>query len=193
MCCETKRKIADCVKELVLSKEISKITIHDIMQKTNMSRQSFYYHFQDIYDVLDWIVIHDMIEVSDCEGLSGEEWILKIVHLLQGDWIFYKKVVRQISWPAILMHVKEPMEERVGRVLCSCDAEYCTCHTAQLHFGIQFFSTSLCYYLMDLVYQNRKISDEEILQELHFLLALWKGFQNIEDYHETKISSSLSA
>ena len=59
MCYATKKKIADCVKTLVRKKEISKITIQDIMDETHMSRQSFYYHFKDIYDVIRWIGMND--------------------------------------------------------------------------------------------------------------------------------------
>ena len=59
MCYATKRKIADCVKQLMKKKEIRKITIQDIMDATNMSRQSFYYHFKDIYDVLEWVARYD--------------------------------------------------------------------------------------------------------------------------------------
>lgn len=59
MCYSTKKKIADCVRQLMKRKEISKITIGDIMEATGMSRQSFYYHFKDIYDVLEWIGCND--------------------------------------------------------------------------------------------------------------------------------------
>ena len=52
MCYSTKKKIADCVRQLMKRKEISKITIGDIMEATGMSRQSFYYHFKDIYAVM---------------------------------------------------------------------------------------------------------------------------------------------
>lgn len=48
MCYATKRKIADCVKVLMRHKEISKITIQDVMDETHMSRQSFYYYFKDL-------------------------------------------------------------------------------------------------------------------------------------------------
>ena len=47
MCYSTKKKIADCVRQLMKRKEISKITIGDIMEATGMSRQSFYYHFKE--------------------------------------------------------------------------------------------------------------------------------------------------
>ena len=59
MCDTTKRKIADCVKQLMRRQDISRITIQDVMEATGMSRQSFYYHFKDIYDVLEWIMEKD--------------------------------------------------------------------------------------------------------------------------------------
>ena len=52
MCCNTKEKIATAVKELMRQKSIRKITVQDIMDETGMKRQSFYYHFQDVYDLL---------------------------------------------------------------------------------------------------------------------------------------------
>lgn len=185
MCCVTKRKIADCVKELVHGKEIRKITIQDIMNKTNMSRQSFYYHFQDIYDVLEWIILNDVIAEADCEENDLEGWILELIHAMQNDWVFYKKAVRQIPWPTILSHVKCSVEEKVGKLFCSYDSEYCIRHPEEFRRGIQFFSASLCYYLMDLVHQNRKLSDDEIIQELHFLISLWKGFQCMGEHRES--------
>ena len=90
MCYSTKRKIADCVKELMYHKEIRKITIQDIMAATNMSRQSFYYHFKDIYDVLEWIAIHDFAEAVNCDENAGlEEWVLKLIQVIQRDKFFY--------------------------------------------------------------------------------------------------------
>ena len=54
MCCNTKEKIALAVKELMRQKSIRKITVQDIMEETGMKRQSFYYHFQDLMDVVEW-------------------------------------------------------------------------------------------------------------------------------------------
>ena len=53
---DTKERIAQTVLEMIRQQPVSKITVQRIMEKTNMKRQSFYYHFKDIYDVLDWSV-----------------------------------------------------------------------------------------------------------------------------------------
>ena len=52
MCCDTKQKIAQALRQLMLERPLKKITVQDLMERTQMKRQTFYYHFQDIYDVL---------------------------------------------------------------------------------------------------------------------------------------------
>ena len=60
MCNDTKRKIAAAVIDMMRTRPVSKITVQQIMEQTQMKRQSFYYHYQDIYDVLEWIVTTDV-------------------------------------------------------------------------------------------------------------------------------------
>lgn len=51
----TKRALAASLKKLLAQKPLSKITIADITEDCGMNRMTFYYHFQDIYDLIDWI------------------------------------------------------------------------------------------------------------------------------------------
>ena len=83
MCYSTKKKIADCVRQLMKRKEISKITIGDIMEATGMSRQSFYYHFKDIYDVLEWIGCNDFKDQLQGQYDSMEKWACDLMEVLQ--------------------------------------------------------------------------------------------------------------
>ena len=46
----TKRALSDSLKKLVLNRPISKITIKDITDGCGLNRQTFYYHFQDIFE-----------------------------------------------------------------------------------------------------------------------------------------------
>ena len=51
----TKRALAASLKKLLAQKPLSKITISDITEDCGINRMTFYYHFQDIYDLIDWI------------------------------------------------------------------------------------------------------------------------------------------
>lgn len=96
MCYSTKKKIADCVRQLMKRKEISKITIGDIMEATGMSRQSFYYHFKDIYDVLEWIGCNDFKDQLQGQYDSMEKWACDLMEVLQRDAQLYEKLANEL-------------------------------------------------------------------------------------------------
>ena len=59
---KTKKKLAGALKELMKTTPFDKITVSDITEKCNVHRQTFYYHFQDRYELLDWIFATEIID-----------------------------------------------------------------------------------------------------------------------------------
>lgn len=160
MCCNTKKKIATAVKELMRQKSIRKITVQDIMDETGMKRQSFYYHFQDIYDVIEWICFKELIHKVDVEQeTSIEEWLGDLIDTIEEDRCFYRKLANEVEWRRIALRAKEPVAEQIEKLLLhSRESEGNT--TEENLFLIDFFSTSLIYYLLDFI-SNKKIMTEE--------------------------------
>ena len=55
----TKRALEQSLKNLLLKKPLTKITISDITADCGMNRMTFYYHFKDIYDLVEWVCLED--------------------------------------------------------------------------------------------------------------------------------------
>ena len=55
----TKRALEASLKNLLLQKPLDKITISDIAEDCGISRMTFYYHFRDIYDLVEWSCAED--------------------------------------------------------------------------------------------------------------------------------------
>lgn len=49
----TKRAMEASLKKLLLEKPLDKITINDITTDCGINRMTFYYHFKDIYDLVE--------------------------------------------------------------------------------------------------------------------------------------------
>jgi AcrR family transcriptional regulator len=58
----TKRALAEAMKTLMKQYPMEKIKIGDIVALCNMNRQSFYYHFKDKYDLVNWIYYTEFFE-----------------------------------------------------------------------------------------------------------------------------------
>ena len=69
----TKRIIAQSLKELSETKPFDKISVGEIAAKSNVNRQTFYYHFQDKYDLLKWIYKEDFF-LPYLTDISMDNW-----------------------------------------------------------------------------------------------------------------------
>ncbi|MBQ7741190.1 MAG: TetR/AcrR family transcriptional regulator C-terminal domain-containing protein [Eubacterium sp.] len=58
---KTKKKMAATLKELMKTTPFEKITVSDITQASGVHRQTFYYHFQDRYELLDWLIYYELL------------------------------------------------------------------------------------------------------------------------------------
>ena len=55
----TKHALEASLKKLLLQKPLDKITINDLTEDCGISRMAFYYHFKDIYDLVEWACLED--------------------------------------------------------------------------------------------------------------------------------------
>ena len=55
----TKKALEVSLKKLLKEKPFDKITIADLTGDCGISRMTFYYHFQDIYELAEWVCIED--------------------------------------------------------------------------------------------------------------------------------------
>ncbi len=77
----TKLTIANVFKELMTKKPFEKITISDITSACGLNRQTFYYHFRDKYELLNWIFYNEAI-TPFIDNLSFDNWSRKLCDML---------------------------------------------------------------------------------------------------------------
>ena len=53
---DMKKQIAEASRELLFEDQVKKLTVKAIVDKCKITRQAFYYHFEDIPDLLKWIL-----------------------------------------------------------------------------------------------------------------------------------------
>lgn len=53
---EMRKLISDTFSELIKTKDVDKITVTMLIGECHISRQTFYYHFQDMDEVMEWTV-----------------------------------------------------------------------------------------------------------------------------------------
>ena len=83
--------LAQSFKELVCQQPIEKITIKHITDRAGVIRPTFYNHFEDKYNLLEWIMIKDIVTPVQpllSNGMINEAMIL-IFHNMRKEKDFY--------------------------------------------------------------------------------------------------------
>ncbi|MBZ9606945.1 TetR/AcrR family transcriptional regulator C-terminal domain-containing protein [Clostridium estertheticum] len=69
----TKKALASSLKKLMNTTPLTKITINDIVNDCGVNRRTFYYHFQDIYALLEWVFETEVASVM-AENKTYQTW-----------------------------------------------------------------------------------------------------------------------
>ena len=77
----TKRALADSLKKLLSRRPMDRITVQDVTDDAAVSRKTFYYHFHDIYDLMEWLVVDECSHFGSPAN-GSVDWIREVADVL---------------------------------------------------------------------------------------------------------------
>lgn len=84
----TKLWIAQTMKKLLVKKSIDQIRVTEICKEAQIERPTFYYHFQDKYDLMAWMFCQSALHTNVLSHSSATN----AMNQMRQDFIFYKRV-----------------------------------------------------------------------------------------------------
>ena len=103
----TKYAIEASLKELLLQKPLDKITISDITEDCGISRMTFYYHFKDIYDLVEWICLEESRRALEDKKTydTWQQGFLQILEAVRDNKPFILNVYHSVSREQIELYL----------------------------------------------------------------------------------------
>lgn len=168
MCCNTKQKIADAMRRQIMEKPLEKITVQNLMDATNMKRQSFYYHFQDTRDVVMWICEEELAQPLKKNNLELSEWLCFALQLLDKNRCFYRRVLEAANPEFVHEFGLQVIGPRIALQL------YATQNWRQLdtdrQFVVIFVSQAIINWMILMIRSRRRMEVDEAKRKIRCLL-----------------------
>ena len=175
MCCDTKQKIAACLRQLMQKKPLYRITVSDLMDYAQMRRQSFYYHFQSIYDVVYWYCNQALVQfLVYTPGEDTVGWLQRFHALLESDRQFYKRVLEALDRQSVVKFLDPVLRPQIMRLVFG--ENFVEPLLSEQSAAIDIIIRAAVYYFIDFVMERKPISAEQTRAELECLFA----FLNID-------------
>ena len=168
----TKRALAAALRQLMEEEPFDKIQVAQICQRCDMNRKSFYYHFRDKYDLMNWIFDRDF-DAFTAAGASilrpDDRWELieRICEYFYVNRRFYRRALQVKGQNSFSDHLREYCRPLLRARICSLvDGE------AVDSFVIDFFSDALICAI------ERWLLDKDCMPPEQFIFRIKQIIQN---------------
>lgn len=165
--------MAESIKELMKKKSLEKITVSDIVKNCGLNRQTFYYHFKDKYDLLDWIYNNEVVTLISSIS-AGTDWsvaMLNILSIMRKEKTFYvgslnfdrQNMFHDFLFTATRDMLVKVIQQQNAREKLEMDASSCI-------FIAEFYTYGLVGMVIQWAKNGMKETPEEIVGKLmHFI------------------------
>lgn len=167
----TKRALEESLKRLLLQKPLNKITIHDIAEDCGISRMTFYYHFKDIYDLVEWSCEEDAARALDGKN-TGETWqegAVNIFHAVLENKPFVMNVYHSVSREQIERYLSRLVYQLLYGVLKE-KAAGMQVREEDMRFIADFYKYAFVGIMLDWIQEGMRARPELIVEKMSCVL-----------------------
>ena len=157
----TKKVIAYALKDLMKTKDFEKISIKEIMEHADYRRQTFYDHFSDKFELLDWIYKQEITEIIS-DFLTYEHWsktIPRMLHYFEKNKEFYQKSLLIKENNSFDFYFSKHIQEFIKHILLTSNKAI---SSAQLERNAHFFAYGFTGIIKEWLFDGCFTPTEEI-------------------------------
>ena len=185
----TKKAIEASLKNLLLKKPFDKITINDIAEDCGISRMTFYYHFKDIYDLVEWACEEDVKKILEDKD-DYKTWTQGFLNLFEEvlkNKPFILNVYRSVGREQVENYLYKIVYDLLLNVIEE-KAQGMTVRDEDKEFVADFYKYAFVGLMLDWVKNGMKEDPHKIVKKVEFLLSGSLSV-SLESFRTGRISS----
>ena len=159
----TKLALEAALKKELLMKSLDKITINELAEDCGISRMAFYYHFKDIYDLVEWSCIEDASRALQGKKTydTWQEGLQQIFEAVLENKPFILNVYRSVKREQVENYLYSLTYQLIEGVVEE-QSENLMVTEEQKKFIADFYKYSFVGVMLDWIKRGMKEAPEEI-------------------------------
>lgn len=167
----TKRALEASLKNLLRRKPLNKITVSDITEDCGINRMTFYYHFKDIYDLVEWACLEDA-SAALADKKTYDTWemgLVQIFHAVRENKPFILNVYRCVSRERVEQYLT-PLTDRLLQDVVREKAAGMTVREEDMAFIARIYSYIFVGLMLDWIAADMKEDPEALVERLAIVI-----------------------
>jgi probable dihydroxyacetone kinase regulator len=166
----TKNALGESLKKLLLKKPLNKITVTEIVEDCGVNRMTFYYHFHDIFDLLEWVCLKDAErEIEEQRSSSSwEEALLHIFAKILNNKAFVTNIYQSVSKDYLERYIYRVSEAIFIRIIEERDLDS-SLNDKDKKFIASYYKHAFLGILLNWIEDDMQDDPKEIIEKLSIL------------------------
>ena len=161
MALDMKEQIAQAAKHLVAQKGVRRLTVTDLVEECGITRQAFYYHFEDIPSLFRWILERGREQfVLEAKALADDEARLRYLFVLATNALPYMKKGIEGSYRNALEQILTQHLLRLLEQMCDDEDLYPDCSRAEVKLILRYHCQAILGLLRNWTESDTKNLDQ---------------------------------
>ena len=167
----TKKALAASLKVMMGRLPLDKITVKALVADCGVNRQTFYYHFQDIYDLLDWIYTREALDsISNYRTYdTWQQGFLKIFHYVLDNKKFCMGTYRSMGREHLNLFLHQAVYELLMAVIEEVSADM-QVQKEDKNFIAKFYTYAFIGIMLEWIRDDMSEDPESIIERLSVLI-----------------------
>lgn len=180
---KTEERLGYELKNLMSKEPLDQITVKRLTEICKINRQTFYYHFRDIYDLLTWVFLNETIEeIKNVE--TTVDAIYAFLAYIERNKVFVMNVASSAGKDLFVEFLNNHVRTILMRNLAMKDVDNALT-LDEKKFVARFFSSAIVAILVDWIMNNMKEPKTELVRKL--IIVSEQQTENIIDrFKESK-------
>lgn len=141
---DMKETIAQAAKDLLMEKGVKKLTVKDIVGECQITRQAFYYHFEDIPALFRWMLERDTERTMlEAKALKNGEARLRYLFVMMLNALPYVKKSMESNYRDELERYLAEYVERLFEQACDEEGLYQNCTRFEVRLILRYHSQAI--------------------------------------------------
>ena len=165
----TKLLLSTSLKHFLEKKPLNKISVTDIIKDCDVNRNTFYYHFSNIYELFQWTIESETFTILQQFDLTSdfEESLRFVLDYVKSNKVILNNVYHTLGQDQLRQLLKKDFEAITEKMI----EETSKAHAIILpdshkYFLIQFYSSAIANTFIAYISSELDLSDEELLHSL---------------------------
>ena len=183
----TKRALEQSLKNLLLKKPLTKITVGDITDDCGINRMTFYYHFKDVYDLLEWIYLNEVIQPMEGKDTynTWQQGFLSIFEYILNNKEFVRNTYNSISREFFLKFIYNQTKELLMNVIEE-KSKSLNVEEENKEFMADFYKYGFVGIVQDWIENGMKENPHDIISKLNNIIdgSFENALENLDKMHK---------